>query len=570
MVFFLPVLDTKIIKFLRPGGHDRVLGITADENLKFNKHVEDARTKAFKSLSSVSRLLDETGGVRTELGLQLYKGLVFPILTYAYPAWSSVSDTHISLLEDVHEAALRKLSGVHGGSATNALEVLLGVLPFRLQLQQLLGKEYIKILRKPKSSRVKEVITECASTDSTILNPAKLMKVAIRDTSRQISLENLDPEPRYSEDMINTSLQKCFIPRWQELGSSHSRSAAQQDLATKSVRDHIGSLTPETLPIFTDGSALGNPGPCGSAAVIYTNGISHDPVTLSKPVALKSTSFHGEVAAVDLALSYVAKSTTITQSHIVIHSDCQAAIDSIINNSGNYTALHQEIRKNILTLNNKSIKVELCWVPGHAGIQANEIADNEAKKAAETARSWTATQDNCPVTVKEAQQVLSKELLRVWQRQWDNQTTGRFTHSILPNVKLNRHKLLQRPGKQTLRTGDVRLNRITVGHTLLRAHHLQQSLDRRLGNNPNTLCDCGEGPQDLQHFLLECPTFKEERQHMSQHITEAILRNSNCKVTKLSVQLLIGDNDDIPKEVKVAIRQAVLKFLSATAMDISI
>ena len=66
--------------------------------------------------------------------------------------------------------------------------------------------------------------------------------------------------------------------------------------------------------------------------------------------------------------------------------------------------------------------------------------DNEAKKAAEIARSWTATQDNCPVTVKEAQQVLSKELLRVWQCQWDNQTVGRFTHSILPNVKLNRHK----------------------------------------------------------------------------------------------------------------------------------
>ncbi len=76
--------------------------------------------------------------------------------------------------------------------------------------------------------------------------------------------------------------------------------------------------------------------------------------------------------------------------------------------------------------------------------------------------------------------------------------------------------------------------------------------------------------QDLQHFLMECPTFKGERQHMSQHITEAILRNSNCKVTQLSVQLLIGDNDDIPKEVKVAIRQAVLKFLSATAKDTNI
>ena len=31
-----------------------------------------------------------------------------------------------------------------------------------------------------------------------------------------------------------------------------------------------------------------------------------------------------------------------------------------------------------------------------------------------------------------------------------------------------------------------------------------------------------------------------------------------------------GDNDDIPTGVKVAIRQAVLKFLSATAKDMNI
>ncbi len=224
-----------------------------------------------------------------------------------------MSNTQISLLEDVHEAALRKLTGTHGGSATNALEVLLGVLPFRLQLQEMLGKEYIRILRKPKSSRVKELIAECENSDTNIVNPAKLMKVAIRETARMVNLENLDPEPKYSEDLITTSLRKCYIPKWQELGSSHSRNAAQQRLATKSVQDHMCSLPHDTLPIFTDGSALGNPGPCGSAAVIYINGLSNEPVTLNEPVARKSTSFHGEVAAVNLALNYVANSTNITQ-----------------------------------------------------------------------------------------------------------------------------------------------------------------------------------------------------------------------------------------------------------------
>ncbi len=231
----------------------------------------------------------------------------------------------------------------------------------------------------------------------------------------------------------------------------------------------------------------------------------------------------------------------------------------------------EEIRGLIKELKTKSISVELCWVPGHAGIPANEIADIEAKSAAQIAKTWSTNQDNCPVTIKETSRIMSKELLRVWQRQWDTQTEGRFTHSLLPTVKLHRHKFLHRgSSRHTLRTGDIRLNRIIVGHTLLKAHHLQQSLDRRDGSNTDTQCDCGAGPQDLEHYLLECPQFKRERNEMSDRIMEAIFRNANCKVKSLSIQVLIGDSDDIPMEVKVAIRQAVLKFLSATAKDISI
>ena len=120
----IPVRVTLNGKPLNQVGGKKLLGIAVDENLKFNKHVENARTKAVKTLSSIGRLLDETGGIRTELGLQLYKSLVFPILTYAYPAWSLISNTNVSLLEEVHEAALRKLSGTHGHSRNAAQKAL--------------------------------------------------------------------------------------------------------------------------------------------------------------------------------------------------------------------------------------------------------------------------------------------------------------------------------------------------------------------------------------------------------------------------------------------------------------
>ncbi len=80
----------------------KVLGVTVDQNLTFKSHVENVRVRALKTLSSISRLLDETGGMRTALGLQLYNSLVYPVLTYAYPVWSTVSNTQLSALEDVH------------------------------------------------------------------------------------------------------------------------------------------------------------------------------------------------------------------------------------------------------------------------------------------------------------------------------------------------------------------------------------------------------------------------------------------------------------------------------------
>ncbi len=299
------------------------------------------------------------------------------------------------------------------------------------------------------------------------------------------------------------------------------------------------------------------------------NGLSIVYWVLNSNRLIKSTSFLGEIAAVNLALDYVVRLSNITHTRVLIHSDCQAAIDSIINHSGNNTHLLDEIWRNIITFKNRSIDVQLCWVPGHTGIKANEAADVEAKKAASITKSWSAMDDTSPITVKEVQKETWKVLQKVWQRQWDSQTEGRFAHSLLPNVKLNRHKLDKISGK-TLRLADIRLNRIIVGHTLLKAQHLRQSLDSRAGVQVDIQCDCGDGPQDIEHYLLECRQFAGEHTEMTTSIMEAVFKNNECKIKDLSIhlELLIGDVDMVPRDVKMEIRRALLKFLSDTAEDI--
>ena len=83
--------------------------------------------------------------------------------------------------------------------------------------------------------------------------------------------------------------------------------------------------------IFTDGSALGNPGPSGASAIIYSDGLMHEPVKLSIPISCWSTSYHGELAAISEAAKYMRELCTAREpaqrpTAIHIFSDCQSAL----------------------------------------------------------------------------------------------------------------------------------------------------------------------------------------------------------------------------------------------------
>ena len=227
---------------------------------------------------------------------------------------------------------------------------------------------------------------------------------------------------------------------------------------------------------------------------------------------------------------------------------------AVCNNSGNHTNLIKNIVGNIRTLSDRGIAVEFCWIPGHAGIAANDLADAAAKSAAVEAQAWTIEQDESETTMESAKKQLKLELVRIWQRQWDVQSEGRYTHNILPVVKLNRLKNIQHGN--VLRQADARFNRLLSGNTLLKAHHLSQALNRRAGSDASTQCECGRAPQDAEHYLLECPLFNSERQIMLDTITEAVLSTNRNINIPLDTNLLLGDAETIPKDIKVKVRRA--------------
>ncbi len=96
------------------------------------------------------------------------------------------------------------------------------------------------------------------------------------------------------------------------------------------MEDKIGKLPHRQPVIFTDGSALSNPGPCGAAVVCYAEGMESQLLFLKEAVSKLSTSYHGELRAMLLATQFGKEySSTHHITELNIFIDCQAVIASV-------------------------------------------------------------------------------------------------------------------------------------------------------------------------------------------------------------------------------------------------
>ena len=101
------------------------------------------------------------------------------------------------------------------------------------------------------------------------------------------------------------------------------------------------------------------------------------------------------------------------------------------------------------------------WVCGHANLEANELADKQAKEAAEEANNLT---NASPIPYTIAKGHIRERTLSRWQSSWDIADIGRYFYEFKP--KVTRKSYLS----SSNRVAEYRLNRLRLGHTLLRQH----------------------------------------------------------------------------------------------------
>ncbi len=109
---------------LRPLPRDyeeKDLGITFEDNLKFNKHITNIVNRANRLLGMIKRSFSH---MDSELFLCLYKSLVRSILDYGSPVWNPSTKKNRQLLENVQRRGTRIVPELRGLSYTQRLEKL--------------------------------------------------------------------------------------------------------------------------------------------------------------------------------------------------------------------------------------------------------------------------------------------------------------------------------------------------------------------------------------------------------------------------------------------------------------
>ena len=145
-----------------------------------------------------------------------------------------------------------------------------------------------------------------------------------------------------------------------------------------------------------------------------------------------------------------------------------------------------------------------CWIPGHVGILGNELADVADKSAINK------IQHSVPYT--DVKNSAKRFIFSLWQEFWDLQVNNKL-HSVLPFIKS--FPVLP------VRSADVRLTRLRIGHTRFTHKHLFLC-------ELAPWCDTCDTHCSIHHILISCPDFNSHR-------------NKYFNSTLLTLQDLIGE-----------------------------
>ena len=177
----------------------------------------------------------------------------------------------------------------------------------------------------------------------------------------------------------------------------------------------------------------------------------------------------------------------------VIYSDSRSVVQSMEDRKTKHPLI-RKLQHEIHEAKQNSKTVKICWVPGHAGIEGNETADREAKRASGAGNVIVAI----PYTDMFA--VIREKMEKRWEEQW---------HSKQQKMLEIKNDVKKWKGEQGYsRKEQVVLNRVRSGHTKLTHGYL---MDRGIPDVPPVCSKCHNALMTVKHIFTQYEAIREER-----------------------------------------------------------
>ena len=523
----------------------KILGVVVDDKLSFNDHIKQKTSAAFRALKGLDVFVDGMRGCSQSTYMKMYKALVLPILEYGSPVTVGAITECCKEFNKVQRSAMLKATGCVSSTSTETLEILTNTLPIDLHLKLRQAQEVIRIAAKHNDDPLKEEFEDWMESNNTIGRKPTIFQLLMsrfREMKGSVEFDKIEKEFRYSRDCMGMIKEREIF----EIEEFTNSKEEQEE----NIRDFLSQSTDQDVLLFTDGSALGNPGPTGAGAVAYIDGYKSSPVLLKKGVSPISNNYTGELVGIQIGLEFISELENIQNRPIHILTDCQPAIKTAFGNHlpKNKIEIVFDIKNSLGKIWERNNKINVHWVPGHKEIEGNELADKQAKEAASEMSKPDVSIE--PVFDKtEAVSEIKKQMTSKWNLKFSCSENSNNIQDIFSEVgKRNCYGEWDRPAFSTL-------NQLLSGHSILNGHRA------KFDKNISYMCESCQVLETVDHFLFHCEKYKTERDRMERTVENVLFREGCTDITCIDLRLLGGNDENLSRNAQNDVIAALMEFI---------
>lgn len=485
----LPTINFVDRKNILPEEKARWLGITIDDKLTFAQHRTETIAKGTQRAGFLASLAKTAWGIPPKLMSTLMTTTVHTALDYGVAAWLPFEPPQYFLdkLSIIDHTCARAALGALPSTPAVFLRHDANLIPPKIWIQAKIMNFMASALTKPAHSPIYSFVKQAQNS-----NPRSHHNPFHRFFQHPVSKE--------LEEFIH---QIPLDPSDTLTRPSNYSTVIQENEAMAKADANSLSATLEHVVIFTDGSRI--PTSTTAAAAWCKN--SDKSVAEHLGPARTYGIYQAEYRGVQIGLQMALRTASIHTRRTTILLDNQGVIKDLRSNKLPISTIddRKETYKlmNYLLVTFPAMKIAIRWCPGHAGVHGNEIVDKIAN---------TKAKSKLPNTFQAKPNVASfLSAIKEWRSRnaeiADPKDLKRLGHEPHPRrhlkhlSKLKKHSI----GFITqLRSGHIHLN-----HYLCRFVQMQ---------DPG--CDCQEGVETVDHYLLVCNRFRNERARLEEELGE--------------------------------------------------